>query len=104
MCVSMCVRVCVGVGDVGVWVCQCVLLHCVQAAAEYPLCGSSPLALLSSHALHRFEYSLNGFSVFVNDEGTRTFLSLDVVSGNKEVHKVPTDTHIQHYVLRVIAG
>lgn len=51
------------------------------------MCVHSPLPSFS-HALHRFEYSLNGFSVFVNDEGTRTFLSLDVFSGSKEVRTI----------------
>ena len=55
------------------------------------MCIHSPLPSCS-HALHRFEYSLNGFSVFVNDEGTRTFLSLDVFSGNREVHTISHDS------------
>ena len=46
------------------------------------LCVKSPLSYC---ALLRFEYTLNGFSAFVNDEGTRTFLSLNVLSGKKEV-------------------
>ena len=54
-------------------------------AAVPSLCVKSPQPLLCSSALLRFEYTLNGFSVFVNDEGTRTFLSLDVLSGKKEV-------------------
>lgn len=49
------------------------------------MCVKSPLPSPVSCALLRFEYTLNGFSVFVNDEGTRTFLGLDVLSGKKEV-------------------